>query len=110
MDNLILTISPLSPRQREIMFYTALGLTCEQIGEKLFIEKSTVRRHRQDSYTKLGVYAGAPEAVSLLLVTDLDFYNEVRSAIYTGQDKPIEHPRGGFRPGSFCREGELFNE
>lgn len=110
MNKILPTISPLSPREREVMVFTALGLTCEQIGEKLFIGKRTAGRHRQNSYTKLGVFAGAPEAVSLLLVTDLDFYNVVKDAILEGQDKPIEHNRGGTQPGGFCQTGSVINE
>ena len=93
---------PLSPREREVMFYTALGWTAEQIGIKLFIETDTAYNHRQNSYVKLGVLGGAVEAVSLLLITDLEFYDDVKNTIIAGKDKSNGNGRGGIQPGGFC--------
>ena len=92
-----IVITELSPRQREILFYTALGLTAKQIGEKIFISKRTARRHRQNIYLKLGVFGGAPEAVAVMMSTDQQFQAEVKEAILEGRDKPMEHPRGGMQ-------------
>ena len=101
MNDSIAKAVPLSPREREVMLYTAIGLTAEQIGEKLFIETSTAMSHRKNSYVKLGVFAGAVEATAFLLITDLEFFNKVREAILDGRDKPIRHNHGGIQPGGF---------
>jgi DNA-binding CsgD family transcriptional regulator len=92
---------PLSPREREVMLYTALGWTAVEIGSRLFIDPDTVKNHRCNSYIKLGVLGGAPEAVALLLITDLDFYNKAREAILAEKDKSNGKGRGGFQPGGF---------
>ena len=93
---------PLSPREREVMLYTALGWTAEKIGVELFIDPDTVKNHRCNSYVKLGVFGGAPEAVALLLITDLKFYDDVKKAITAGEDKSNGNGRGGVQPGGFC--------
>lgn len=45
--NLILDKDILSPREKEIIFWSAKGLTCQQIAEQLFISKRTVEAHRK---------------------------------------------------------------
>jgi DNA-binding NarL/FixJ family response regulator len=45
--NLILDKDVLSPREKEIVFWSAKGLTCQQIAEQLFISKRTVEAHRK---------------------------------------------------------------
>lgn len=45
--NLILDKDLLSPREKEIVFWSAKGLTCQQIAEQLFISKRTVETHRK---------------------------------------------------------------
>jgi DNA-binding CsgD family transcriptional regulator len=92
---------PLSPREREILLNTALGLTAVQIGNKLGISDKTVRRHRQNIYVKMGVYS-ALEAVTQHLVTDEDFYDGVKKAVLEGRDKPDGNNRGGSQPGGYC--------
>lgn len=92
---------PLSPRERDVLLNTALGLTAAQIGKKLGISDQTVTRHRQNIYVKVGVY-GALEAVAQQLVTDQDFYNVVKDAVLEGRDKPDKNNRGGPQPGGFC--------
>jgi DNA-binding NarL/FixJ family response regulator len=84
------------------MFYTALGWTTKQIGAKLFIETDTAQNHRQNSYVKLGIFGGAAEAVALLLITDLEFYDNVKKAVTAGKDKSNGNGRGGVQPGGFC--------
>lgn len=37
----------LSPREKEIIFWSAKGLTCQQIADHLFISKRTVETHRK---------------------------------------------------------------
>lgn len=37
----------LSPREKEIIFWSAKGLTCQQIADQLFISKRTVETHRK---------------------------------------------------------------
>lgn len=45
--NLILDKDILSSREKEIVFWSAKGLTCQQIAEQLFISKRTVEAHRK---------------------------------------------------------------
>ena len=45
--NLNLDKDILSPREKEIIFWSAKGLTCQQIAEQLFISKRTVEAHRK---------------------------------------------------------------
>lgn len=45
--NLILDKDILSPREKEIVFWSAKGLTCQQIADELFISKRTVETHRK---------------------------------------------------------------
>ena len=92
---------PLSPREREILLNTALGLTAVQIGTKLGISDQTVKSHRANIYVKMGVYS-ALEAIVQHLITDLDFYNVVKEAVLEGRDKPDGNNRGGPQPGGFC--------
>lgn len=37
----------LTPREKEIVFWSAKGLTCQQIADQLFISKRTVETHRK---------------------------------------------------------------
>ncbi len=92
---------PLSPREREVLLNTALGLTAVQIGTKLGISDQTVKSHRANIYVKMGVYS-ALEAVTQCLITDQDFYNAAKDAILEGRDKPDGNNRGGPQPGGFC--------
>ena len=71
---------PLSPRERETLFYTALGCTAEQIGDRMFITKDTAKNHRGNAYVKLGAYTGV-EAIALMMVTDHEFYDSVKEAV-----------------------------
>lgn len=45
--NLILDKDILSPREKEIVFWSAKGFTCQQIADQLFISKRTVETHRK---------------------------------------------------------------
>jgi len=45
--NLTLNKDSLSPREKEIIFWSAKGLTCQQIADELFISKRTVEAHRK---------------------------------------------------------------
>ena len=92
---------PLSPREREVMYYVALGWTAEQIGERLCIETSTAKQHKHNSFVKLGAFSGSMEAIVRLLMTDLTFYNDVKDAVLTEKDKPEDYNRGGLQPGGF---------
>lgn len=50
--NLILDKNILSPREKEIIFWSAKGLTCQQISDQLFISKRTVETHRKTIMNK----------------------------------------------------------
>ncbi len=53
---------PLTPREREVLRLLALGLSNDEIAEKLFITKRTVQNHVSNIYGKLGLDSRA-EAV-----------------------------------------------
>ncbi|GAB5520277.1 MAG: response regulator transcription factor [Rhodothermales bacterium] len=48
-------LAPLSDREREVLGELSHGLTNAQIGEKLFISESTVKKHVNNIYEKIGV-------------------------------------------------------
>ena len=70
----------ISPREREALFYTALGLDGRMIADKMNIGFQTVKNHRSNAYIKLDVYSAA-EAVALLMATDQGFYDEVKQSV-----------------------------
>jgi len=43
----------LSPREMEVLAFLALGLTNDELAERLFVSKSTIKTHLQRIYTKL---------------------------------------------------------
>lgn len=45
----------LTPREREVLYYLAQGLTNAQIGQKLYVSSHTVKNHITSIYRKLGV-------------------------------------------------------
>ncbi len=53
----------LSARELEVLGLLRTGLTLEQIGERLFISRDTVKTHASRSYRKLGAH-GRDEAVA----------------------------------------------
>lgn len=58
-------VSPLSPREQEILGMVAEGLTARRIARRLGIKESTVRTHLDHAKEKLGARS-LPEAVSRL--------------------------------------------
>ncbi len=46
-NHLTLDKDLLSPREKEIIFWSAKGLTCQQIADQLYISKRTVEAHRK---------------------------------------------------------------
>jgi DNA-binding CsgD family transcriptional regulator len=48
-------VSTLTPRERDVMRCVAAGLTNAEIAQKLCVEASTVRKHLEHIYDKLGV-------------------------------------------------------
>jgi LuxR family maltose regulon positive regulatory protein len=53
----------LSARELQVLGLLRTGLTLEQIGERLFISRDTVKTHASHSYRKLGAH-GRDEAVT----------------------------------------------
>lgn len=49
----------LSPRQREVMQWTAEGKTCAEIAAIMGVAESTIRHHRMKVFEKLGVVSAA---------------------------------------------------
>lgn len=49
------TLSPLSPREEEVVRHVALGLRNIEVARKLFISEQTVKSHLNSVFQKLGV-------------------------------------------------------
>ena len=47
----------LTPREKEIAFFTVQGFSCAYIAEKLVVSNSTVRFHQQNLYRKFDVHS-----------------------------------------------------
>lgn len=60
------TIAQLTDREREVAHWVGLGLTNDQIGEKLFLASATVKSHIATIQTKLGV----PNRVRIAVLAD----------------------------------------
>jgi DNA-binding CsgD family transcriptional regulator len=56
----------LTPREREILAWVARGKTNPEIAETLWIAPTTVRRHLEHIYSKLGVHTRTAAAARLL--------------------------------------------
>ena len=76
---------PLTEREREILLETAMGYESKQTAQRLVISYQTVKNHKTNIYVKLDVW-GAAEAVALLMVTDDEFYAEVKSGFEERRD------------------------
>jgi ATP/maltotriose-dependent transcriptional regulator MalT len=50
-----LTVEPLSKREREVLYWVASGASNREIGQKLAITESTVKRHIYNIFGKLNV-------------------------------------------------------
>ena len=72
--------NPITPREREALFYTATGLDGRMIADAMNIAFQTVKNHRSNAYIKLDVYSAA-EAIALLMATDQGFYEEVKRSL-----------------------------
>ncbi len=68
---------PLTPREREVLRLLALGLSNDEIGEKLVITKRTVQNHVSTIYGKLGL-ASRAEAVLYAIRHGIVDINEVK--------------------------------
>lgn len=91
-DNLVIG-APLSPGERNVMYYTALGLTALEIGELRGTTHNVVKNQRGHAYTKLTAHSDV-EAIATLMATDQGFCDDVRIAILAGDHKPVCHKRG----------------
>ncbi len=58
-------ISKLTPREYEILQHLAMGITYQEIGEKLFISVETVRFHIKNIYQKLHVHSRTEAVLKL---------------------------------------------
>ena len=52
----ILSDSPLTPRERDVLELIAKGLKQKQIAENLSISMETARKHIKNAYKKLGAH------------------------------------------------------
>jgi len=48
------TRNTLTPRERQIATLAALGLTCYQIADRLFVSTNTIKTHLRHAYEKTG--------------------------------------------------------
>jgi DNA-binding CsgD family transcriptional regulator len=60
----------LTPRERQILAWVARGKTNSEIAEILWIAPTTVRRHLENIYAKLGVHTRTAAATRLLGALD----------------------------------------
>jgi DNA-binding CsgD family transcriptional regulator len=60
----------LTPREREILAWVARGKTNPEIAEILWVAPTTVRRHLENIYDKLGVHTRTAAATRLLGILD----------------------------------------
>ena len=60
----------MTPRERQILAWVARGKTNSEIAEILWIAPTTVRRHLENIYAKLGVHTRTAAATRLLGVLD----------------------------------------
>ncbi len=76
----------LSPKEREVVGYIALGLSNRQIAEKLFVSEKTVDTHRFRVYRKLGIHSRSE-------LIDYAFREGLTAAIpHRGQTNVLPHP------------------
>jgi DNA-binding CsgD family transcriptional regulator len=61
---------PLTPRERQIFALVARGKTNQEIAQSLWIAPTTVRRHLENIYAKLGVRTRTAAATCLLGILD----------------------------------------
>jgi DNA-binding CsgD family transcriptional regulator len=54
-ERLRLGVSPLTPRQQEVMQYVAAGFTNAQIARRMRVSEGTVRKHLENVFGRLGV-------------------------------------------------------
>jgi len=66
-----MTVDELSPREREILKLLAEGFYTDEIARDLGLSKHTVRVHRTNILTKLGVHSMV-RAVALFVAHDRD--------------------------------------
>jgi DNA-binding CsgD family transcriptional regulator len=59
-------VSSLSPREREVLSMTSLGLTNQQVADRLNVTVHAVKFHLASSYRKLGVTNRTEAAVVYL--------------------------------------------
>ena len=93
----VLIIGKPTPSQRNVLYYTALGLTAYEISRLRSVTPNCIRNHRLNSYVRLGVYNTA-EAISLLMVTDQEFFDDVKKAVLEGTHKPDSQLHGRGEP------------
>ncbi len=65
------TVSPLSPREREIALLVAGGASNREIGERLYLSVRTVENHVRNVFLKLGISRRAEMAEALGLHHDI---------------------------------------
>jgi DNA-binding CsgD family transcriptional regulator len=70
----------LTPREREILNRLARGTTNAEIAEALWIAPTTVRKHLENIYAKLGVHTRTAAVARFLGVPDDDAQHNISSA------------------------------
>ena len=78
---------PLSLGERNVLFYTALGLTAKEIAVLRGTTHNVVKNQRGHAYVKLGTYTGV-EAIAFLMATNPGFFDDVKRAVLNGDYKP----------------------
>jgi DNA-binding CsgD family transcriptional regulator len=66
------TVPELTPREREVLASVARGLTNAQVAQELWLAPSTVRKHLENVYAKLGVNTRTAAVARFLGRTDAE--------------------------------------
>jgi len=92
------TTHSLTPSERDVLFYTALGLYAREIAPIRGTSHNVIQNQRGSAILKLGVYSSI-EAISLMMSIDQEFHKKVRKAVLSGCHKPDGKKGNGRRMG-----------
>ena len=87
-------VTPLSPRELEVLELVAAGLTNEAIAERLSLSVRTVERHLSNVYAKLRVSGKAGRAAAAAQFSE------------TAACRPPRRPPSGLRAGTDAGAGD----
>ena len=66
----------LTPTEKRLMEFLLYGLSNKEIGEKMFISVSTVKKHMESIFYKLNVHNRLQAIVKFYINPDIDFLEQ----------------------------------